>query len=193
MTVVLGWALLGGALLSARLRQRRVAAAAGESAAPAKRDLSSWGGIALQGVGFACVWSGAGRALFWPGLSESMQAVLAFCAMALALSSAAFAVLAIRELGKQWSLTARVLDHHELVRSGPFARVRHPIYAALFGLLLATGIAMSTATLTVAGALFYLIGTHWRALREEKLLHATFGTDFEDYARRVPRLFPRPW
>ena len=43
---------------------------------------------------------------------------------------------AVRELGKQWSLTARVLATHDLVTTGPFARVRHPIYSALLGLLL---------------------------------------------------------
>ena len=190
MTVMLAWAMLGGALFAARLRQRRSDAA---DAAP-KRDLQSWGGLALQGVGFALVWSRVKhQPVFWPGLSNDAQIALAFLAMLLALASAAFAVLAIRELGKQWSLTARVLASHELVQRGPFARVRHPIYSALLGMLLATGLVLSTAPLTAIGALVYVLGTHWRAAREEGLLRAHFGSAYDDYARRVPRLIPRPW
>jgi protein-S-isoprenylcysteine O-methyltransferase Ste14 len=100
-------------------------------------------------------------------------------------------LLAIRELGKQWSLTARVLQSHELVQRGPFAHVRHPIYSALLGLLLATGLALSTAVLTAIAVVVYVAGTYWRATREEALLRAHFGAAYDDYARRVPRLIPR--
>jgi protein-S-isoprenylcysteine O-methyltransferase Ste14 len=119
--------------------------------------------------------------------------VLALLAVTLAFGSAMLGLLAVRELGKQWSLTARVLESHELVQSGPFAQVRHPIYSALLGLLFATGIALSTAWLTGLGAAIYLVGTYSRAIREERLLRAHFGAAYDDYARRVPRLFPRFW
>jgi protein-S-isoprenylcysteine O-methyltransferase Ste14 len=188
IAVLCSWMLLGGALLAARLQQRRLAP---EATAP-RRDLQSWGGLALQGAGFALVWSGGhpGKLAFLPNLSGEAQAALAFLAIFLGFASAAFAVLAIRELGKQWSLTARVLASHELVQSGPFGRVRHPIYSALLGLLLATGLVFATALNTALGALVYLAGTYWRASREERLLRAHFGATYDDYARRVPRLFP---
>ena len=189
--VMFGWAGLGAALLRARL-QRPAAA----SAAPTTqvRDLASWGGLALQGVGFALAWGvrrpAAGTWLF--GIAPAGQWLIASVVAVLALASAVFAALAVRELGKQWSLTARLLQNHELVTSGPFARVRHPIYTALLGLLLATGVALSTPTATAAGGLIYLLGTHWRASREDKLLQAMFRDAYLAYARRVPRLIPRP-
>jgi protein-S-isoprenylcysteine O-methyltransferase Ste14 len=196
--LMMAWALLGGALLAARLRARRAAGAGGGGAAasgpPARRDLQSWGGIALQGLGFALVWgTHPGGAPFWPGTSLPAQQALAIAGAALGMLSSAFAVLAIRELGKQWSLTARVLNAHELVSSGPFARVRHPIYTGLLGLLVGTGLALSTAPATGLGLLAYLAGTWWRTASEEALLRAHFGAAYEDYARRVPRLLPRPW
>lgn len=192
LAVVCAWMLFGGALLAARMRQRRQGGGAG---ATARRDLASWFGMALQGLGFAIVW-GANRgesAYFWPGMTLGGMTVLAFATVTLAFGSAMLGLLAVRELGKQWSLTARVLAAHELVQTGPFAQVRHPIYSALLGLLLATGMALSTVTLTAVAAVAYLAGTHWRASREEALLRAHFGAAYDDYARRVPRLIPRFW
>jgi len=190
LSVVCAWMLFGGALIAARVRQRRLGSAGG---GVAKRDAASWGGIALQGLGFAIVWSAnrSTHATFWPNMTLGQMTALAFLTVTLAFGSAMLGLLALRELGKQWSLTARVLDGHELVQTGPFAQVRHPIYSALLGLLLATGLALSTALLTGLAAAIYLAGTYWRALREEALLRAHFGAAYDDYARRVPRLFPR--
>jgi protein-S-isoprenylcysteine O-methyltransferase Ste14 len=184
---MLSWIGLGVALGSARM-QRHVPGAP----ATATRDLQSWGGLALQGAGFALAWGKHPQpdAAWWPGMDATGQSALLVFAAVLALASSAFAVVAVRELGKQWSLTARLLSSHELVTSGPFARVRHPIYSALLGLLVATGLCLGTALATGAGTLVYLIGTHWRAAREEKLLLSRFGDPYLEYARRVPRLIP---
>jgi protein-S-isoprenylcysteine O-methyltransferase Ste14 len=190
LSVVCAWMLFGGALLAARLRQRLSG-----GGGIARRDAVSWAGIAVQGLGFAMVW-GANRAThatFWPDMTLGQMTVLAFLTVTLAFGSAMLGLLALRELGKQWSLTARVLESHELVQTGPFALVRHPIYSALLGLLLATGLALSTALLTGLAAAIYLAGTYWRATREEALLRAHFGAAYDDYAQRVPRLFPRLW
>jgi protein-S-isoprenylcysteine O-methyltransferase Ste14 len=190
LAVVCAWMLFGGALLAARIRQRRLGVAAGHTE---RRDAASWAGIALQGVGFAIVWGAnrGGHAYFLPGMTVGGMTLLAFATVTLAFGSAMLGLLAVRELGKQWSLTARVLDTHELVQSGPFAYVRHPIYSALLGLLLATGLALSTAALTAIAAVVYVAGTLWRASREEALLRGHFGAAYDDYARRVPRLIPR--
>ena len=187
LAVVCAWMLFAGALLAARLAQRRHGAGG-----VAKRDAASWFGMGLQGLGFAIVWgANRGHDWFWPGMTLGGMTVLAFATVTLAFGSAMLGMLAVRELGKQWSLAARVLDAHELVQTGPFAHVRHPIYSALLGLLLATGLALSTVLLTLLAAAVYLAGTYYRALREEKLLRAHFGAAYEDYARRVPRLIPR--
>lgn len=189
IAVMAGWCGLGLALLTARLRQVRATDGSGAR----RRDLSSWGGLLLQGLGFAYVWGfhrDAG-APFLPVHSPILEWMLATSASVLAIASALFAIAAVRELGKQWSLTARVLETHELIRSGPFSRVRHPIYSALLGLLIATGIAFGSPSWTAIGAAIYLVGTHWRAAREERLLLASFGEAYTDYARRVPRLIPR--
>jgi protein-S-isoprenylcysteine O-methyltransferase Ste14 len=45
---------------------------------------------------------------------------------------------AVCALGKQWSIAARVVEGHELITDGPYRIVRHPIYAGMLGLLVAT-------------------------------------------------------
>ncbi|MGI9088170.1 MAG: methyltransferase family protein [Chthoniobacterales bacterium] len=47
---------------------------------------------------------------------------------------------AVRTLGKNWSLAARVTTDHELIETGPYARVRHPIYTGMLGMLIADGL-----------------------------------------------------
>ena len=81
------------------------------------------------------------------GLSRAGDAgdwTIAIIASALALASGLFAVAAVRRLGAQWSFVARVTESHELITSGPYAIVRHPIYAAMLGLLIATGLTFGT-------------------------------------------------
>lgn len=184
--VIIGWMLLGGLMLKARMRQP----GAGRTQ---RRDLASWFGLGLQGLGFALVWAcrGASCPTLISQLPPAGQWLLAALAVALALASALFAGAAIRELGKQWSLTARLLQGHELVTSGPFAHVRHPIYSALLGLLAATGLALASPLVMLVAIAIYLVGTHLRARREERLLAETFGQAYAAYAREVPRLLPR--
>src|SRR6478609_9520278 len=133
------WGVLGAMLVRARIRARRGdAGTPGDGGATRRRDLASWGGIVLQGLGLALAWGArrpAGTALL-PGFSGSAaDAALAVLVMLLAIGSTAFAGWALRTLDKQWSLTARVREDHALVTHGPFAHVRHPVYTALLGLL----------------------------------------------------------
>lgn len=184
--------MLGALLVRARLRARRNAGA-GEAGATRRRDLASWGGLLLQGVAFAIGFN-AGRAdgaPFLPGSAPAPDAALMLLAGLLALASALFAGWALHTLDKQWSLTARVRADHALVTSGAFARVRHPIYSALLGLLLATGVVIADARALGVALIVYVVGTLWRASREERLLREAFGPAYAAYAARVPRLLPR--
>jgi protein-S-isoprenylcysteine O-methyltransferase Ste14 len=93
-------------------------------------------------------------------------------------------------LGKQWSLAARVLEGHDLITSGPYSVVRNPIYTGMFGMLLATGLAISHWIGLLIAVVIFSIGTAIRVHSEEKLLRAVFGEKFEAYSRRVPAVVP---
>jgi protein-S-isoprenylcysteine O-methyltransferase Ste14 len=139
----------------------------------------------------SCVWF-VRRQWFTPisQTNQALEILLAVIAIAAGIFSASMTLAAIRVLGKQWSLTARVMENHELITSGPYRMVRHPIYTALLGMVIATGIAQSYWWSLLAAILVYLAGTLIRIRSEEKLLREVFGTTYEDFARRVPALIP---
>ena len=170
-------------------RRARIARRPG---APISRDQVAWVGFLLQAVGFALVWSfrrPTGTALVDVALVGQWGITIAVAMLAFAAAGlGAWAVLA---LGRQFAVAARVVKGHELVTAGPYAYVRNPIYLALGGLLLATGLALSRGAPLVLGSLVYVVGTQLRARREERLLRSVYGAAYEAYALRVPRLVPR--
>jgi protein-S-isoprenylcysteine O-methyltransferase Ste14 len=156
------------------------------------RDRTSLLGMILQGAAYAICFGAfrVGLSPIFP-MSKPSEAILGAFTVALALASTWFCYTAARALGKQWALMARVIEGHELVRRGPYSVVRNPIYLAMFGMLIASGLALSRWQALVPAIAVYLIGTAVRIHTEENLLRAMFGAEFEDYARRVPAFLPR--
>ena len=118
---------------------------------------------------------------------------LAILAVAIAAFSAVFVNAAARRLGKQWSLAARIVEDHDLIQDGPYRFVRNPIYTGMFGMLVATGLTVSTWLPLLCASAVFLIGTYIRVRIEERLLRETFGPTFDDYKRRVPAVIPGLW
>ena len=151
----------------------------------------SWAGLALQlgGIGVAFVLP---RLPIASPLTAGQFAniVLQLIAVLLAVGSVWLAIAAIKELGKQWSLEARVLEGHKLITTGVYSRVRHPIYTAMLGMLLATGLAWSHWIAVLIGLIVFLVGTRIRTRLEEALLRDAFGEEFETWHRKVPGLIP---
>ncbi|HXI22290.1 MAG TPA: isoprenylcysteine carboxylmethyltransferase family protein [Pyrinomonadaceae bacterium] len=156
-----------------------------------KRDSISILGIVLQGTSYAVVWT-IRRPWFTPMFppNRSLEIALSVLAMVLAVASVWFCGAAVRTLGKQWSLAARVLEGHKLVTEGPYNVVRNPIYTGMFGMLLATGLAVSHWLGLSIAIVVFAIGTFIRVRSEEKLLREAFGAEFDEYAQRVPAVIP---
>jgi protein-S-isoprenylcysteine O-methyltransferase Ste14 len=156
-----------------------------------KRDPVSILGIVLQGTSYAIAWA-IRRPWFTPMLppNRSLEIALSVLTMALAVASVWFSGAAVRTLGKQWSLAARVLEGHKLVTDGPYNVVRNPIYTGMLGMLLATGLAVSHWLGLSIAIVVFAIGTFIRVRSEEKLLREAFGAEFDDYARKVPAVIP---
>jgi protein-S-isoprenylcysteine O-methyltransferase Ste14 len=95
-----------------------------------------------------------------------------------------------RDLGRFWSVTLEIRQSHQLVTTGVYRHMRHPMYAAFFlwavaqALLLPNWIA-GPAGLVGFGTLFGL-----RVRREERMMEATFGDAYRAYAARTWRVIP---
>lgn len=86
------------------------------------------------------------------------------------------------------SVGAQLYADHRLVTHGPFAIVRHPMYAGL--ILASMGGLLLYRTWTLVFTMSFL-GLVLRARREEQALAAEFGEEWEEYCRRVPAWLPR--
>ncbi|MFZ1699190.1 MAG: isoprenylcysteine carboxylmethyltransferase family protein [Pyrinomonadaceae bacterium] len=153
---------------------------------------NSFIGLILQLVAYLPVFM-IGRTPFFSAFIEEqylLNTILQVVAIALAAASVWLAMSAVRELGKQWSLQARLVEGHKLITTGPYNIVRHPIYTAMLGMLIATGIVYSYWWTTVAGVAIFIVGTKIRTVSEEKLLTDAFGAAFTDWKVKVPGLIP---
>lgn len=125
-----------------------------------------------------------------PGPELELPGALRSLGLALSVVGIALSLWAIVTLGRHYDLVLEVHQDHELVRSGPYSLVRHPVYTGLAlhfaGVCLATGnLLLIAGTVLVSFPAFYL-----RARAEERLLGDQFGAEYVAYARRVPMLVP---
>jgi protein-S-isoprenylcysteine O-methyltransferase Ste14 len=101
----------------------------------------------------------------------------------------AFAVWARRHIGSNWSGTVTVKENHALVRTGPYAWVRHPIYTGL--LLAILGTAVARGELRGVWALALCTIAFVSKLRiEERWMRQEFGEEYARYSASVPALIP---
>lgn len=101
----------------------------------------------------------------------------------------AFSVWARVYIGRNWSATVTIKEDHELIRSGPYALVRHPIYTGL--LLGFIGTAIVRAEWRGVLAVLIVFAALWRKLRlEERWMSETFGEEYRRYCEHTAALIP---
>jgi protein-S-isoprenylcysteine O-methyltransferase Ste14 len=122
-------------------------------------------------------------------LSEAPP-LLAALADLLCVGGVAFAIWARLSLGRNWSgAVASVFENHELVRSGPYRTLRHPIYTGFLIAMLGTAITSGT----LASYLSVLIGLVAFLLRiqiEEALMLSQFPEAYRTYQLQSWALIP---
>lgn len=111
-------------------------------------------------------------------------------AMALVPASVIFGSLAVRALGKQWRIPAALIADHQLIRTGPYRVVRHPVYLSFFGMTIAGALVATGARGTLLTIALFVAGTEIRVRAEERLLAARFGPELTVYRNSVPAYLP---
>ena len=113
---------------------------------------------------------------FWIGAAVTVAGLL-------------FSVWARQHLGRNWSRSVTIKQDHELITSGPYALVRHPIYTGILAGFLGTAIALSQVRGLVAVAIIFLV--FWAKFRmEEEWMRSEFGDTYAAYSRRTSALVP---
>ncbi|HEX5460075.1 MAG TPA: isoprenylcysteine carboxylmethyltransferase family protein [Steroidobacteraceae bacterium] len=109
---------------------------------------------------------------------------LARLGITLAALGAVFSIVARLYLGQNWSATATIKQDHELIRTGPYGLVRHPIYTGTLIAAIGTAIAFGQIRDLLALPLV-TVGFSLKARSEERLLMSNFGDRYAAYRREV--------
>jgi protein-S-isoprenylcysteine O-methyltransferase Ste14 len=185
------WASFGLTRRLCRARPAEVesgpdAAAADVAAAPATAPWSR-ALLAVHMVAFGVMYAGVGAAVvpdlvpaWFPGQRVAGSLIIAAGAGLMSWSLLYF---------RSWRYRAALDRGHELATGGPFAVVRHPIYAGLDLLALGTAVWIPTP-LTWIGLGLMVLGGDLRGRAEEALLLQAFGQRYRDYCARTRRLVP---
>ncbi|SPE27607.1 putative Isoprenylcysteine carboxyl methyltransferase [Candidatus Sulfotelmatomonas gaucii] len=92
-------------------------------------------------------------------------------------------------LGKNWNLYPSFQENHELIQSGPYAYVRHPMYSGLILMFLGT-VAWYGTGLGIILFIASLLGIWFKLRQEERILTGHFGAAYASYEERVKALIP---
>lgn len=121
------------------------------------------------------LWS-AGLWPFWLGAAVTIAGLL-------------FAVWARVHLGRNWSRSVTLKQDHELITTGPYTLVRHPIYTGILTGFLGMAIAISQVRGFIVCVLVFV--AFWIKLRmEEQWMRSQFGEVYDRYAHRTAALVP---
>lgn len=178
------WLLFMGYWLVAALRAKR-----------SVRSPANWGGMLLRATliyGTVALFQlaplyDAGTAFErWSGFGQRPAAVdlgIGLCGLGLAL-----AVWARLHLADNWGVPMSLRDQHELITSGPYAVLRHPIYTGLLIALL--GSAFAEGSISFALFIVFAIYFTYCAHREDRALSEKFAPRYDEYRRRTKMLVP---
>src|SRR5215831_2277542 len=138
-------------------------------------------GVALQMLGYAAILHPPVRSWFLPIVLWRIVAGAFFGLVGIGLASNA-----IRHLGKQWRVKAALIDGHELVTSGPYRIVRHPIYASMVAMNIMCALLLGSLPWWLVGMALFLAGIEIRIHVEDRLLRDRFGARFEAWKTKTP-------
>jgi len=123
-------------------------------------------------------------------LSVPFPGWLRWVGFALGLASLGFWAWTQVALGKEWSPQLQLREEHHLVTTGPYARIRHPLYTAMIGY--GTSLALVTANwVFVVLAVAMIAGLFARVPKEEQMMIEEFGEEYKAYMQRTGRFFPK--
>jgi protein-S-isoprenylcysteine O-methyltransferase Ste14 len=97
------------------------------------------------------------------------------------------------DLGKNWSISLEIREDHQLVTSGVYCLIRHPMYTAIFLQAFAQVFLLSNWLAGPSCLLAFLPMFVLRVGREEQMMHETFGEAYADYMNQTNRLIPHLW
>ncbi len=149
--------------------------------------------LALR-IGGLLIWGSAIIYILNPAWLEwaklPLPEILRWVGVGLGFTLMPIAYWATRAIGNNVTTTVVTRNNHELVTSGPYRYVRHPLYSIGFSLFIAFGL-ISSISFFLIGAVLAILLVTIRLPKEEAGLIERFGDEYVDYMNRTGRLFPK--
>ena len=149
----------------------------------ARQDKRARWGMLLQLAGYSLLW----QTKFWE--HRPSTAMISLAALFFVLASL-LSWTGMRALGRHWRVDAALSSDHQLVRSGPYGWIRHPIYTSMLCMMLGTGFLITPIPWMLAALAVFIIGTEIRVRVEDALLDSRFTQEFREYRRTVKAYIP---
>ena len=138
-------------------------------------------------LGFALIFHGGGRSLVYGRICRGTAPQVV--GLALTLAGLAFAVWARVHLGRYWSGIITIKEDRQLIRTGPYRYVRHPVYAGFLLAVLGSAVTAGTGD-AAAGFILILVAYLVKLRREEAVLCREFGEQYRHFRNDVAALCP---
>jgi protein-S-isoprenylcysteine O-methyltransferase Ste14 len=156
-----------------------------QRSAPVKIAPSARWGIVLQTLGYWAIFLPARSLWTEPVALWRLLAGIAFGLAGIWMASAG-----IRHLGKQWRVSAALSEDHELITSGPYRIVRHPIYASMFAMNIMSALLLGRLPRWPIAIALFVAGIEVRVRVEDELLRGRFGVRFDEWKKQIPAYLP---
>ena len=126
-------------------------------------------------------------------LTLTLQLIFTLLGAGIFLGSLALYLWGLRTLGKNFNASSgfgvRLQQSHQLVTSGPYAYIRHPMYVGV--ILAGWGGLLLYRTWTMLFFAVIMFGLIYRAHKEDQALSSFFSPEWEQYKQNVPAWIPR--
>jgi protein-S-isoprenylcysteine O-methyltransferase Ste14 len=120
-----------------------------------------------------------------------LPAPLRWVGLAIGLGSLLLFASTHHALGRNWSGVLEIAEQHRLIVSGPYKRVRHPMYTAIFGVAISNALLSANWLIAAAGVVSVTLMYLARVTDEERMMIEQFGDEYRAYMQRTGRLVPR--
>lgn len=95
-----------------------------------------------------------------------------------------------KDLGQNWSATLEIREGHNIVDSGVYKYIRHPMYSAILLLVIIQALLLNNYIAGLSGLISFGLLYFFRVKKEEKMMLLEFGTDYKKYMKRTKRIIP---
>ncbi len=123
--------------------------------------------------------------------SYPLSEILRFFGIGFLISGFVLLIWVHRTLGEHWSMMLKLGEEHKLVTTGPYARIRHPMYTYFTMMAISTALISANLFVGVFGIAAWTLLYIVRIDDEEAMLLEEFGEEYSEYIKRTGRLIPK--